>query len=325
MKKTFAALMGAAICAAPWSWASAQSAGNFPDHPVRILVPHTPGGLVDNVTRYVAQNLAQKWGQPVVVENKPGANQAIANELVAKATPDGYTLLVGTQTGLVLNYIAKKNLPFDPVKDFAPITGLFTTPFYLVVNPKVPAKNVKELIELAKSKPGKLTYASIGLGSSHQLAGEMFKTMTGTDILHVAYKGSGPAMTDVLGGQVDMMFEGGGSSLPNVQSGKLRALASSGSHRTEEMPDLPTLSETVPGYDLTVWIGLAAPAGTPKAIIDKINRDTVEILKRPETHKQFVGIGIEMMPTTSDEIATRIRTEIPQWTKVMRAAGIEPQ
>ncbi|MDX3907801.1 MAG: tripartite tricarboxylate transporter substrate binding protein [Pigmentiphaga sp.] len=316
----------AVACLVPWSSHAAPAATeSFPERPVRVIVPHTPGGLVDTFTRYLAQNLATKWGRAVVVENRPGANQAIAAELVSKASPDGYTLLVGTQTGLVLNAIVRDDLPFDPVRDFAPITGLFTTPFYLVVHPKVQAHSVEELIALAKSRPGKLTYASIGVGSAHQLAGETFKTLTGTDILHVAYKGSAPAITDLLGGQVDMMFEGGASSLPNVRSGKLRALASTGPHRTADMPDLPTISETVPGFDLTVWIGLVAPAGTPQAVVDKINRDATEILKRPETTRQFSAVGIEVMPTTPTELAQRIHSEIPQWTQVMRAAGIRPQ
>ncbi|VCU71787.1 Tripartite tricarboxylate transporter family receptor [Pigmentiphaga humi] len=329
LRRSFQGLAGftalAAACLAPWGASAQSTAGNFPERPVRLIVAHTPGGLVDTFARYMAQNLSAKWGQPVVVENKPGANQAIANEHVARSPADGYTLLVGTQTGLVFNAIVRNDLPFDPIRDFAPVSGLFTTPFYLVVNPKVPARDVNELVALAKSHPGKLTFASIGVGSAHQLAAEMFKTLTGTDILHVAYKGSAPAMTELLGGQVDMMFEGGASSLPNVRAGKLRALGSTGKHRSEAMPDVPAIGETVPGYELTVWIGLVAPAGTPQAVLDKLNRDTVEVLERRGTHDKFASLGIEMMPTARTELDQRIRIEVPQWTKVMRDAGIVPQ
>jgi tripartite-type tricarboxylate transporter receptor subunit TctC len=312
-----------ALCIAPWQGASAQA--DYPNHAIRIIEPHTPGGLVDTFARYVAQELGKKFGQPVVIDNRPGANQAIAAETAAKAAPDGYTLLVGTQVGLVFNPIAKKNVPFDPVRDFAPITGLFTTPFYLVVNPKVPVKNVAELIAYAKANPGKLTFASLGQGSAQHLAGEIFKTMTKTDMLHVAYKGSAPASADLLGGQVDLMFEGGTSTLPYVRTGKLRALGATGTAHTEEMPDLPTIGETVPSYDLTVWIGLVAPAGTPRPIIDKLNREVTAILRRPETHEKFRNVGVEVMPTTPEALATRIKTEVPEWTKVMRDAGIQPE
>ena len=269
-RRTSRLRLGSAIafgmaCLTPWAGASAQAtAEDFPRRPVTLVVAHTPGGLIDTFARFMAQNLSARWGQAVIVENKPGANQLIATEYAARAPADGYTLLVGTQSSMVFNPIIRQDLPYDAIRDFAPITGLFTTPLYLVVNPgKVTARDVKELVALAKSQPGKLTYASLGLGSSHHLAAELFKSLTGTDILQVAYKGSGPAMTDLIGGQVHMMFEGGASSLPHVRTGKLRALGSTGKNRTEAMPDVPALNESIPGYELSVWMGLVAPAGTP--------------------------------------------------------------
>ena len=317
-----------ACCAVmPWQAAFAQSAStaDYPSRMIKIVSPHTPGGLGDTFARYLAQQLSAKLGQSVVVENKAGANQAIAAEAVARAAPDGYTLFIGTQTAMVFNQIAKKKLPYDPVKDFSPITMLFNTPFYLVVNGAVPVTTVPELISLAKSKPGKLTFASLGQGSSQHLVAEMFKDMAKVDILHIPYKGSSPAATDLMAGQVDMMFEGGTTALPNAATGKLRALASTSLARTEAMPNLPTVNETLPGFDLTVWFGLVAPAGVPKPIIDRLNKTVVEILKMPATHDKFLAVGVEISPSTPEELAARIKAEIPRWTKVMQDAGIQPE
>lgn len=328
LRRTLMQVAALALCVGmPWQAATAQPASpaDYPNRMIRIISPHTPGGLGDTFARYLAQQLATKLGQSVVVENKAGANQAIAAETVARAAPDGYTLFIGTQTAMVFNQIAKKKLPYDPVKDFSPITLLFNTPFYLVVNGAVPATSLPELIALAKSKPGKLTFASLGQGSSQHLAAEMFKDMAKVDILHIPYKGSSPAATDLMAGQVDMMFEGGTTALPNAATGKLRALASTSATRTEAMPNLPTVSETLPGFDLTVWFGLAAPAGVPKPIVDKLNKAVVEILKMPATHDKFAAVGVEISPSTPEELGARIKTEIPRWTKVMQDAGIQPE
>src|SRR6476646_1514884 len=232
--------------------------------PIRSIVLHTPGRLGDSFARAVGEDLAKRLGQPVVIDNRPGASQAIGAEATAKAPPDGHTIFMGTQSGLVVNTLARRKLPYDPVRDLTPVSMLFTTPLYLVVHPSVAANSVKELVALARARPGKLTFASIGNGSSQHLAGEMLRTRAQVDIVHVPYKGSSPAITDLLGGQVDMMFEGGVSSLPHVKSGKLRALATTGRKRTEAMPELPTMAESgVAEFDSTVWFGLVAPAGTP--------------------------------------------------------------
>jgi tripartite-type tricarboxylate transporter receptor subunit TctC len=314
-----------ACAAAPWQASHAQGVGDYPNRMMRIISPHTPGGLGDTFARYLALELGKRLNQPVVVENRAGANQAIAAEAAARAAPDGYTLFIGTQTALVFNPIAKKKLPYDAVKDFAPVSMLFNTPFYLVVNSNVPATTVPELISLAKAKPGKLTFASLGQGSSQHLVAEMFKDMAKVDILHIPYKGSAPASTDLMAGQVDMMFEGGSSSLPNVATGKLRALASTSLKRTEAMPNLPTVAETLPGFELTVWFGLVAPAGVPRPIIDKLNREVTAILKEKATHDKFYAVGVEVSPSTPEELSQRIQAEIPQWTKVMRDANIQAE
>jgi len=226
----------------------------------------------------------------------------------------------------VLNTIARKKLPYDPVRDLAPVSMLFTSPLYLVVHPSVPANSVKELIALANKRPGKLTFASIGNGTSQHLAGELFRTRAKVDIVHVPYKGSSPATTDLLGGQVDMMFEGGVSSLPHVRSGKLRALATTGRKRTEAMSDLPTMIEAgVPDFDITVWFGLVGPAKTPRPILERLNREVGEILRTPALKEKFAAAGIEITPSTPEELGERIRADLPYWRKVMREAGIQPE
>ena len=301
------------------------SAADYPNRSIKLIVPYSAAGLVDTFARYMAQYLTEKMGQSVIVENRPGANQAIGNSVAAKAAPDGYTILLGSETGLVLNTIVRKQLAYDPVRDSAPVSMLFMTPSYLVVNPSVPANTLKELIDLAKAKPGKLSYASIGQGSSQHLTMEMFKTRAKIDILHVPYKGSAESAIAVFTGQVNMAFEGGASALPYVRAGKFRALASTGSKRSELMPDLPTLSETFPGLDLSVWFGLFAPAGVPRPIIDKLNREIGEMLRLPATRERFAVYGSEMSPSTPEDLSARIRSELPRFTKIMRDAGIQPE
>ena len=306
--------------------AGALHAQPYPSRPVRFIVPYTPGGLGDTFARAVGEGLAQRLGQPVVIDNRPGASQAIGAEATAKAPPDGHTIFMGTQSGLVLNPAAKKKLPFDPVRDFAPVSLLFTTPLYLVVHPSVAAKSVQELLELARARPGKLTFASIGNGTSQHLAGEMLRTRAKVDIVHVPYKGSAPAITDLLSGQVNMMFEGGVSSLPHVRSGKLRALATTGRRRTEAMPELPTMAEAgVADFDITVWFGLVAPANTPREIVERLNREVGEILRTAQLKEKFAAAGIDITPSTPEELGSRIRADLPYYGKLMREAGIQPE
>lgn len=326
MQRFVQAQLLALCCVLPWaSTLVLAQAPDYPNRPVKLIVAFTPG-LVDNFARVVAQHLTERFGQPVVVENRPGASQAIGTEAAAKSAPDGYTLFIGTQSGLVLGTIARKSVPYDPVRDFAPISLLFNTPLYLFVTNSVPAGSVQQLIALAKSQPGKLNFGSIGRGSSQHLAAEMFKSAAGIDLVHVPYQGSDRAALGLISGQVELMFDGGASVIPQVRAGKLRVFASTGEKRSQSMPDVPTMSETVPGFVIAPWIGLVAPAGVPRPIIDKLNREVVNMLRLPATREKFAALAaLELTPSTPEEMGQRIRSDFPIWTKVMRDAGIEPE
>lgn len=330
MRATRRRLILSLCCALPAATfaATAQAQGTavgYPSRPIRIISPYTTGGLSDQVVRPMAQYLAERLGQAAFIENRPGASQQIALEAAARSAPDGHTLVLGTQSGLVLLTAARKTLPYDPVRDFASITLLYETPLYLVVHPSVPVRSVQELIALAKSQPGKLNYASVGRGSAHHLVMEMFKTRTNVDMVHVPYKGNAPAVTGIVAGEVQVMFEGA-TVLPHVRSGKLRALASSGRDRTQTMPELLTVSEAgVPGFEMATWFGLAAPAGVPRPIIDRLNREVGDMLRSPATREKYASINVDLKPSTPEEMSERIRSEIPIWSKVMRSAGIEPE
>ncbi len=305
--------------------ALAQVPDAWPTKPIRMLVPFSAGGMVDTVARATAQHLSDRLGQPVVIDNRTGANGAIAMEAGAKAAPDGYTLVFASNTNYVFLPNSRKSLPYDTLKDLTGVTTVFTAPFYLVVNPSVPARTVQELIALSRAKPGTLNFASLGHGGSNHLVMELFKSRTGANITHVPYKGTAQAMADLLAGQVQVMFEGS-STIPNMRSGKLRGLASSGSKRTQAMPDLPTVAESgVTGFDMSTWDGISVPTGTPRAIISRLNSTVAELLRSPETAKRFQALTIELIGSTPEEMDERIRRETPLYAKVMRDAGIEPE
>lgn len=306
--------------------ASYAQDGGYPAKPVRLIIPYVPGGIVDVFARAVGTHLQGRLGQPFVTDNRPGASQTIGLELAAKSPADGYTLVTGTQAGLVFATCARASLPYDPGRDFAHITTMFTTPFYLVVHPSLPVNSVKELIAYAKSHPGKLSYGSIGVGSGHHLAMELFALRTGVQVVHVPYKGSPQSMIDLVSDRIQVEFEGPVATLPNIRSGKIRALASSGTERTRAMPELPTVSEAgVPGFEIAPWFGLSAPAGVPRAIVERLNREVGDMLRLPSEREKFAASNIEFMPSTPEEMTERVRSEIPAWTKVMRAAGIQPE
>jgi tripartite-type tricarboxylate transporter receptor subunit TctC len=319
-----AALLAAALTLAVVGPAHAQA---WPARPVRIVVPYPPGGIGDTVTRALAQGLADGLGQPFVIDNKPGASQMIGAELVAKAQPDGHTLFLGSVSSLAINVNSQKKLGYDPLKDFAPVSMAFYSPLYLVVNPSVPARSVPELIALAKAQPGKLTFASIGQGGSIHLAGELFRSMAGLDMVHVAYKGSAPALTDVIGGQVSLMFDAGVSALPQVRAGKLRGLAVTSSRRSASTPELPTVAEagSLPGYEATIWFGLVAPAGTPREAVQRLSQELVRITRQAALRERFAPQGVELSATTPEEFADIIRAEIPKWGKVLKDANVAPE
>ncbi len=299
---------------------------DYPNRPIRFIVPYTPGGLGDSFARALGQGLSERLGQPVTIENLPGASQAIGAEAASKAPADGYTLFMGTQSGLVLNSIARKKLPFDPVKDFAPVSMLFSSPLFLVVHPKVPAQSLAELIALAKARPGYYTVATIGEGTSTNLISMMFEAKASVSILQVPYKGSAPAINDLLAGTVHMMFEGGASALPHVRQGKLRALASSAEKRNERAtPGLPTMSETLPGLELETWFGVVAPAGVPRAIIDKLNLEIKQVQRSARMQEMAANLGADIFMSTPEQMGSRISSQLTEFAKVMKDAGIEPK
>ncbi len=315
------------ICIAGLSVAPVALAQAYPTKPVRVVVPYPPGGVGDTTMRAIAQQLSESLGQPFVIDNKPGASQMIGADAVAKAAPDGYTLFLGSVTSLAINVSSQKKMPYDPVKDFAPVSMLYFSPMYLVVNPAVPAQSVKELVALAKAQPGKLSFASIGQGGSIHLAGEMFKSMAGVDITHIPYKGSAPALTDIIGGQVSLMFDAGVSALPQVRAGKLRALAITTAKRVDSTPELPTVAEAggLPNYEATLWFGLVAPAATPRDIVNRLSQELAKILRQPALQARFANLGVEFSASSPEEFATYIRAETLKWGKVFRDAKVEQE
>ena len=299
-------------------------AQSYPVKPVRVINPFSPGGSLDLVARALAKTMTVELGQPVIVDNRPGAGGNLGVEIVAKSPPDGYTLLA-MQSSMVINPSLQKQVPYDPVKDFEPISKISSYMFFLVVHPSTPARSVQQLIALAKAKPDQLTYASVGVGSGTHLAGELFKSMAGVKMIHVAYKGSGPSIIDLLGGQVALMF-GSTSVLPHVQTKKLILLGVSGAKRSSFVPDIPTIAESgVPGYEITAWNALFAPAGTSAAIVNRLNQLVRQGLAHPETKAVMEAQGLDATPGTPQELGELVRAELPKWAKVIRSAGIKPE
>lgn len=315
--------LSAVVLAAIENNAIAQS---YPNKPIRLVVPYIAGGATDILAREVAQKLKESLGPPVVIENKPGATAIIGTEIVSKSPPDGYTLVLATQASHAANVSLFSKLPYDPVKDFAPVTLLGTMANVLLVNLSIPANSVRELISLAKSKPGILNFASSGSGLAPHLAGELFKTMTGIDVVHVAYSGSIPAITAVINGEASFMFQILPTALPQIQANKIRALAVSSAKRSSILPDLPTVAESgLPGFDIVAWFGIMAPAGTPKEIITKLNTEIVKILQMPDVKERLLKLGIEPISSTPENFATYVREEIAKWGKLVKESGVQPQ
>jgi tripartite-type tricarboxylate transporter receptor subunit TctC len=298
----------------------------YPNKPVRIVVPYAPGGLSDVTARRIANELTTRLGQPVIVDNKPGATQIIGAEAVARAPADGYTLLFASLTSMVLNAHGFTKLPYNPTKDFAPVTLVTQTPLYLLVNGAFPAKSVKELIAAAKAKPGAYAYASLGAGSSYHIVMEMFKEASGIDLIHVPYKGSAPGLVATLSGEVQMMFDAGGVSAKYISDGRLRAVAVTGSKRNPALPDVPTLAESgISGFDLSVWFGIAAPAGTPRPIVERLALEIGQIVRSPAFKEHADKSGYEAIATTPGEFSSIIESDLAKWEKLFRAAKIKPQ
>ena len=303
-------------------WAAGAGAQTYPSKPIRLVAPFPAGGSLDVVARAIGQKLTEAWGQPVVIDNRPGAGGNIGADLVAKSAPDGYTILEGALSTHAVNVSLYSRMPYDPVRDFDPITLAAVTPNVLVLNPSVPASNVKELIAYARANPGKLAFGSGSNGSAGHLAGELFKTEAGVDMVHVPYKGAAPAMQDLLAGRVQLMFDNLANSMQQVRAGKLRALAVTTAHRSTLVPDLPTLSEAgLPGFDISTWWGFLAPAGTPKEIVAKWNAEVARILATPEMKDFFAQQGAEPSPTSPDAFGAMIQSEIAKYAKIVKASG----
>ena len=315
-----AALVGvAAIAVAAPTCAQTPA---YPTKPIRLVVPFPPGGATDIIARAVAQKLSETWGQSIVVDNRPGAGGNIGTELVAKAAPDGYTLEMGTVGTHAINASLYAKIPFDNVKDFAPIILVAGVPNVLEVTPSLPVNSVQELIAYAKANPGKLNFASSGNGTSIHLSGELFKTMTGVQMTHVPYKGSAPALADLIGGQVQLMFDNLPPSLAQIKAGKLRALAVTSSTRTAALPDIPTVAEAgVPGFEASSWFGLLAPAATPAPIVAKINAEIAKWLATPEAKEKLLAQGANAAGGTPDDFARHIGAETTKWAKVVKESG----
>jgi len=304
--------------------ASTVHAQDYPGRPIRMVVAVAPAGPTDILGRIIGQKLSEKWGQPVIIDNRPGGGQVIGADIVAKSPPDGYTLFMGTNT-FAVNPVLFKKLPFDSLRDFAPITLVAEIPLVLVVHPSVPAKTLKELIALGKSRPRQLIYASSGTSSSLRLAAELMQSMTGMEMVHVPYKGSGPAATDLISGQVQLMFGNPLVVAPQVKAGKLRAIAITSERRASALPELPTMSEAgLPGYSAGSWFGLMAPGKVSGVIVNQLHTEVVRILKMPEVTARISGDGAMIIGNTPQEFAAYIKADMDKWAKVIRASGITP-
>lgn len=298
----------------------------YPSKPIRLLVGVPPGGTTDLVARFVGAQLSKQMGQTIIVDNRGGAGGNIAAEAVAKAEPDGYTLFLGPVGTMTINPFVYAKMPFDTMRDFAPISQLTSLPIVMVVNPSVPVKDLKEFVLFAKSKPGYVSFASGGSGTQTHLAGEMLKSMAGIDMVHIPYKGTAPAMVDLLGGQVSAMFDQIATALPYIRSGKLVALGVTTAKRSSVAPEIPTFAEGgVQGYEATTWHGLLAPAGTPKDVILKLNAEVVKALRAPELLEKFKANGVDAVSSTPEQFGAMLQSELTRWRDAVKAAGLKPE
>jgi tripartite-type tricarboxylate transporter receptor subunit TctC len=313
------------LCAALLGTGMPAGAQQYPTRPVRFVVPFAPGGSTDTLARTVGMKLTDALGQQVVVDNRPGANGDIGMMIVAKAPPDGYTIVLGYIANLAIAPSLYAKMPYDPVKDFQPLTQPASSPNVLTAHPSVPANSLQELIALAKAKPGAVSFASTGVASVGHLTGELINNLAGIRMTHVPYKGSGQAVTDILGGHVQVMFSGFSSTLHHIKAGKLRALAVTGPKRSNALPQVATIAEQgFPGVEATAWYGILAPAGTPKPVVTRLHGEMVKILKLTDVTQKLEGLGFEIVASTPEQLGAYIRSEIKKWEKVVRASGAKP-
>ncbi|MFZ9149792.1 MAG: Bug family tripartite tricarboxylate transporter substrate binding protein [Burkholderiales bacterium] len=319
-------LMPVALLAASVLSLPIEAATAFPNKPIRIIVAYTPAGTTDILARAIGQKMSETWGQPVIVDNRAGAAGNIGTEVAARSTPDGHTLIMGTAGTHGINVSLYRKLSWHPVNDFAPVSLSAMVPNIMVVNNSLPVKNVREFVAHVKANPGKLSYGSPGNGSTAHLSMELFKSMTGSNIVHIPYKGSAGVLADVMGGQIAVTIDNMPPYIPQVKAGKIRALAVSTNKRSSAMPDLPTIAEAgVPGYEAGAWFGLLAPAGTPKAILAQLSAESARILKLPDISKRISELGAEPVGSTPEQFAALINSEIAKWAKVIKDANVELQ
>ena len=305
-------------------WCAGALAQDWPSKPLRFIAPNLPGGPTDILARLIGQKLAESLGQPVVIENRAGAAGNIGTEAAAKAPPDGYTLVTGNNATFGANVSLYKRLGFDPVKDFAPVILVATQPNILVVHPSLPVNSVRELIALAKARPGQLNYSGSGMGANAHLAAELFKSMTGTSIVHIPYKSAAPALTDLIAGQTQLMFATALSVVPYIKANRVRALGVTTAKRSRSVPDVPTIAEAgVPGFEASTWHGVLVPAGTPVAIVDRLNAEINRTLQQADVRDRLAALGAEIVGGTPKEFADHIQREIPKWAKVIKTAGVQ--
>jgi len=315
------ATLAAGILVCAYGWTQATSAADYPTRPIRIIVPFTPGAGTDIVGRSIAQALTEAWRQSIVVDNRPGAGGTIAGELVARANPDGYTLMLGNVSTLAIARSLYPKLPYDPLRDFAPITLITTSENVVVLHPSVRVGSVKELIAYAKANPGKLNYGSSGSGTTSHLGGAMFASMAGVEMTHVPYKGSGPMLTDLLGGQLQLAFSSVPTALPHIKSGRLKALAVTRLKRSATLPDLPTVHETLRGFDISLWQGIVAPAGTPRTLVAKLNQQIVTSLGTPDLAGKLSAQGLDPVGNSPEQFAAYMNAEADKWARIVKASG----
>ena len=325
MKKSIKTITYIISLASFASMSASVGAQAYPTRPLRLIVGFPPGGPTDLVARLVGQHLNETLAQPVVIDNRPGAGGSVAGQLMVKSAPDGHTLFVASNGEIAISPSLYKKMAYDTERDIAPVSRIGGAQLVLVVHPSVPAQTVNELLALARAKPGAINFASSGVGSTAQLASELLKFTAGVDIVHVPYKGAGPALTETMGGQVQMLITGFSAAQTHIRSGKLRALGVTGSQRVKAMPDLPTIGESVPGYQMMSWYGLFTTAGTAAPIIDRLYREVVAMLKRPDMNDKFVGLGMEPEGSAPAAFAAQIRDEKARWAKVIKLARVPQQ
>ena len=297
-------------------------AQGYPAKPIRLIVPRAPGGTTDILARVIGQKVSEKWGQPVVIDNRGGAAGNIGSEAVVRSPADGYTLLLGTMSTHAMNQFLYSKMAFDPVNDLAPVSLVANVATVLVVHPSLPVSTVNELIALAKAKPGQLNFASGGIASFNQLCAELLMMMAKVDIVHVPYKGGGPAVADLVGGKVDMLFTGAPVTMSHIKSGKLKLLAVTDTQRSAALPDTPTMGETLPGYEFNNWYGIMAPAGTPRPVIDWLNTEILRILALSDVRERFTGLGADPTPSTPERFGAVMKADAEKWGRIIKQAGV---